>query len=116
MSILSSFSDWLFTDTSKTQTFAEAQANYNSLQKQLDAQGGSSAGGPLQDPGAAADSAALNSLTFGVLGTADPNADPNASTGVGSLVTDLIVLAAIGAAIWLFIELGGINQIKKLAS
>lgn len=117
MSLLSSLTDWLTTDTSRQQTYSEAQANTDRLNALLAAEGKNGAQ-TLQDPGAAGDSAGLNSFTFGILGTPDPNAaeaNPN-GTGVAALLKDVLVLAFIGGAIYLFVKLGGINQIKKLVS
>lgn len=111
--------DYLFTDTSKTQTYDEAQANYSRLQQQFQAQHGSldpAIAGTLEDPGSAAGGQLLYTLTHGLFGTGDPNEDPNSGTGFGALLKDVLILAAIGAAIYLFVKLGGIEKIKRLAS
>jgi hypothetical protein len=105
--------DWLFTDTSKAQTPAEADANYARLQAQLESQGtplGANAG-TLEDPGTAAASTFFQNLNpF----ASDSNAP--AAPGLSSLVKDVLVLAAIAGAIYLFVKLGGIKQVHKLVS
>lgn len=117
MSLFSAITDYFTTDTSKTQTFNEAQANTARLNQLLADQG---RGGQqtLDDPGAAANSAFLASLTGGVLGTPDPN-DAEAgknSTGFAAVFKDVLILVAIGGAIYLFVKLGGIEKLKRLAS
>lgn len=126
--VTSSFFDWLFTDTSKTQTPAEAQANYANQQAQLAAQTNTqiaagtldpnsqhaqqnlalSNAGPLEDPGAAAADTFYSSIGTG--GTAGSGA------GVGSVLTDVLVIGSIGAGIWAFFEFGGVNFLKSLAA
>jgi hypothetical protein len=110
MSLLDSISDYLFTDTSKTQTFDEALANTARLNDLV----GTNV--TLQDPGSASVDAALNSATFGILGDAGNQPDGGNPTGVAALVKDVLILAFIGGAIYLFVKLGGINQIKKIVS
>lgn len=118
MNILSSFTDWLFTDTSKTQTASQQQANIDRLNGILDSQGKPrpADGGNFLDPGAAADSAFLNSVSFGTFGDAGNQPDGGNSTGVGALLKDVLILAAIAGAIYLFVKLGGIEKLKRLAS
>lgn len=103
----------------KAQTQAEADANYARLQGELQAQGkdlGANAG-TLQDPGSAAASSLLNSLTLGSFGDAGPQPDGgDTGTGFGALFKDVLVLAAIAGAIYLFVKLGGIGKLKRLAS
>jgi hypothetical protein len=125
---MSNIFDWVFTDTSKTQTPAEAQANYSRLQGQLATQDAERAAagtispsqfatnealansGPLEDPGAAASSSFWKSITF----QNDPN-DPNGNQpGVGSVIVDVFVIGAIGAALWAFFKFGGTGFLKTL--
>jgi hypothetical protein len=104
--------DWIFTDTSKTQTIDEANANYKRLQDDLVAQGkplGANAG-TLQDPGSAAADSFWKALTF----QSDPN-DPNPSAGIGSVIMDVLVIAVVGAGIWAFFKFGGTGLLKTLA-
>jgi len=121
--------DYLFTDTSKTQTPAQAQANIAALSGQLAAQTDQQlaagtitpaqaaanyaviAGDQFTDPGAAANAAFFSGLN--PFSSADPN-NPNGA-GIGSIFTDLFVLAAAGAAIWAFFNFGGVGFLKSLA-
>ncbi len=126
---MSNFFDWLFTDTSKTQTPAEAQANYSRLQDELRAQDAARAAagtispsqyatnenlansGPLEDPGSAAASSFWKSITF----QNDPN-DPNGNRpGIGSVIVDVFVIGLIGAGLWAFFKFGGTGFLKTLA-
>ena len=100
-----------------------SQSEFNAIRANNDAilatQGRSNVDGPQFDyvsPGGAAVSSFVNSATGGILGTAGNQPDGSNPTGVAALLKDLVVLAFIGGAIYLFVKLGGINQIKKLAS
>lgn len=124
-----SFFDYWFTDTSKTQTPAEAQANINRLSDQLSQQTGQRLAsgditaaqaqhtlGVIQadqftDPGAAASDAFYSGLN--PFSSADPS-NPNGA-GIGSIFTDLFVLAAAGAGIWAFFKFDGAGVLKSLA-
>ena len=64
-------------------------------------------GDSFTDPGAAASQSFFDSLNPFYR---DPNASPS---GLSAFFKDLLTLAAIGLAIWLFVKLGGIKQIKK---
>ncbi len=125
---MSNFFDWLYTDTSKTQTPAEAQANTTRLQDQLRAQTDArvAAGtidastavtnyrlanqGPLEDPGSAAADSFFKNLTF----QTDPN-DPNPTPGIGSVIRDVFILGAIGGGLYAFFKFGGTGLLKTLA-
>jgi len=113
-----------------SQTFDEAQANTQRLQQQLAqqdaqrvangtisqqelAQNNALIGEQLQSPGLGGAAAFFPALFGANTSGADPTT--NDGNGVGTLVKDIIVLALIGGAIYLFFKLGGINQIKKLA-
>lgn len=129
---VSSFFNWLFTDTSKTQTPAEAQANIANQQAQLQAQTQAQiAAGTLDpnsqhaqqnealystnqyiDPGQAASDTFLSSIGSGG-GTSNSGGN---TPGIGSVLTDVFVIGAIGAGIWAFFEFGGVNFLKSLAA
>ena len=126
MSILSDFTDLFTTDTSSQQTFDEAQANTARLKQQgIDTTNARLAAGTidpalaanrlqyfngvqLEDPGAAADTTFFETLT----GTGSDQT----SSGFGALFKDVLILAAIAGAIYLFVKLGGIQKIKNLAA
>jgi hypothetical protein len=98
---------------------SEYNANKDRLDSQLASQGRSNVDNGSFDflsPGNAGASAALNSLTFGLVGDPGNQPDGDNSSGLGALLKDLLVLAAIGGVIYLFLKLGGINQIKKIVS
>lgn len=114
---------------SSQQTYAEAQANYAREQAQLAAQTNAqiAAGtldpnslhaqqnfalanaGPLEDPGAAAEQTFVSSIGTGADSTTN-------GPGVGSVITDVFVIGAIGAGIWAFFEFGGVGLLKSLTA
>jgi hypothetical protein len=49
-------------------------------------------------------------------GNAIYDADHESDSGIGKLIKDLIVLAVVGAAIWAFVNFGGMAAVKRLAS
>lgn len=119
--------DYFFTDTSKTQTPAEAQANISSLSAQLKTQTDQRlsngditpaqaqatynviAGDQFTDPGAAASDAFFSGLN--PFSSANPD---GTGAGVGSVITDVFILGAIGAALWAFFKFGGTGLLKTL--
>lgn len=115
MSLLDSIADLLYGKGSINNS--ADNANYDRMKTDAQAMGVdlTNFGGPLQDPGAVANSQLINSLTFGALGTPDPN-NKDKGTGWLTVLEDWIILAGIVLAIFLFLELGGLNQLKKLAS
>jgi len=120
--------DYLFTDTSKTQTPAEAQANIASLSSQLASQTDQQlaagtitpaqaqsnynviANDQFTDPGAAAADAFISGLN--PFASADPS---GTGAGIGTVLQDVFILAAIGAALWLFFKFGGAGFLKSSA-
>lgn len=130
MSAGGSIFDWLFASGSdKTQSAAEQQTAITNLQGQLGQQTDQRiAAGTLDpnsqeaatnyalantpqyiDPGQAAYQTFTSSIGTG--GDSTTN-----GPGIGSVLTDVFVIGAIGAGIWAFFEFGGVGLLKSLAA
>lgn len=102
-------------------TYAPGTAAYTAAQRNADTGSADAAYQNVSDQQDSSTGAGLglgndNNFLYALGGGTGDGYNTNASAngpGFGSVLKDLLILAAIAGGIWLFVELGGIKVVKK---